>query len=434
MNSWKATITDSVKQWLDTYGVADKDGNVTVSGTLKNTELTGDDLTTALNELYACYNVNGAALEEAPVIDKGGITAVSSSASENWAFGTGNNNLTLTANIGADMITSLATKYNDKYTDTLNFTKMSFGDKLSIDINDKDVIFGDRTDMKNNSVTYTNFFDTEAYEEQIHNKTVVIDSTGEYEVINRYVEAGHDFNYNDWSYDRDKKYITLINNPNNKGGSIFSWTETNIVHVTGDGDMTYAYMGGHDEVVSHGASEDYYNFNGGGYNNGEVNITNVFDENTKWTIRDFGGEDELRLQTDIENVRLAFDCDKDGNVGNEISFVYNGVFGLDTLTSVTNNAINWTAGTIKVEAPAETGVFGIETVEYQSNPYGMATQIDVDSWIAAVKADVANWFDNYNTNNEYSSVQDAFTNCQDQTALEALVNCYNIKYSDVPQG
>ena len=436
MNAWKATITDSVKQWLDTYGVADKDGNITVSGTLKNMTLTGDELSTALDALYTCYNVNGATLEVAPVIDKGGITAVSSSASENWAFGTGNNNLTLTANIGADTITSMATKYNDKYTDTLNFTQMSFGDKLSIDINDKDVIIGDRTNMKTNSVTYTNFFDSETYDEQTHNKTVIIDSTGEYEVINRYVEAGHDFNYDDWTYERDKKYITLINNPNNKGGSIFSWTDTNIVHVTGDGDMGYAYMGGRDEVVSHGASEDYYNFNGGGYNNGEVNITNVFDANTKWTIRDFGGdndEDTIRLQASIDDIALGFDCDKDGNVGNEILFIHKDAITANpaTMKSALNPAVNWVSGVIKVEAPTESGKFGIEHVEYQANPYDLANEVNVDAWIGAIKQNITAWFSTYDSGNNYSSVSDALANCRDYEALLALANCYNVDYSSV---
>ena len=90
---------------------------------------------------------------------------------------------------------------------------------------------------------------------------------------------------------------------------------------------------------------------------------------------------------------------------------------------------NWVDGVIKVEAPTETGKFGIEEVYSVEGELESHVAVDVDAWIDAIKSNVAGWFETYNTNNDYASVQDALDNCTDVVALGALANCYNVQYN-----
>lgn len=417
LSIWRQSINDQVIEWLDTYGVGDQWGDVSLYSTLKSGQYS--DTSTAMTKLVGIFNTTyadayaqygaGGEVDDPQDPDEPTyptVNATSTSANETFNFGLGDNIVRFGETFGTDTITSV-NKEEDYYTDSLVFTDTDFENSEHIAFNGDGVRF---SNGKGSSVTYEDLLSSDSD----FNALSVVDKYSRLYNVETYTGGGGAQEY-DWTTnsEADKKHMLFIKDSNSRNThSISSNDEYNFIYASGSSAMDYTYNGGNDIVVSNiETSNDSYTVNG-------------FARNNALFIRDEGGEDTLNVNTSVDNVRLAFDLELqhvDSRVipvvGNTISIIHKDAFDEDTLATAIGGGTDIIAGVIQVEASIDNAGqgFGIESVNSSEGA------VQTNAWAAVIAAEVAGWL----SNNGYGSVQRAF---YDNAVDDTLVGIFNQSY------
>lgn len=214
----------------------------------------------------------------------------------------------------------------------------------------------------------------------------------------------------------DKYRIFATNSKNNI--KVKSQTENNIMFalstkdnkITTSNNNDIVYMMGGDNTITYTGGRDYYT----SYAKNDIYVVNSFDKDTFLSVFDstntdeISKEDELRINTDINNLTLFFDLNyNDGVISNSnITDLY---FVNSIMKSDLNNYKNIITKSNSKGLVSVQDYFGEGCIEYvQLNNGEEKVYFETNIKIGEIKSAVAQWFNDYGTgyNNVFEAIQD----------------------------
>lgn len=335
---------------------------------------------------------------------------VSTEENETFNLKKGSDTVTFGVDFGNDRVYSEGSQYTDTFIfGSHSMNDLSFGYLSEDDTEDLSISYYDYNEASGKEnrmeVKYVDFFSPDSP------NLIVKDSTNTVYNVEKY---GNPTNLElDWSEDTTTNHITFIKSDDD--AAVTSGVKTNRIYKSGNGNFTYNYGGGKDMIYSAGNTSDTYNIQN------FTTSTNLFIEDSD------GANDTINIQTSSDNLRMVFDVSKYSNDTSWYgikylladNFTLNNVKGAILDTGV--NAIQIDSNTYNTDTyEYECGIENFNTTDVQG--------VDLASWRDEITENVQAWLTNHT---EYSSAYDAFENCTDETALQALYQCYNVQYSDV---
>ncbi|MBQ2611711.1 hypothetical protein IJF81_04890, partial [bacterium] len=359
-------------------------------------------------------------------------TLTSTSDDEEFNLYSGSDIVTFEGAFGNDIINSTSevdADGNAVQTDILNFKEYSIKDgNLTVELVGNDLRFtaygGDGTLA--GTATYKNVIGT-AY----NARTVIInDRDGEHKLLTEDAysmkQDGYKFLsiYNNSSADTANHLVIL-----NSSGEVTVQLNgsKNYNYTVADENTTLNYSGygsgdivpDKDIIVSKGETDDKYGFK--------------FTAETDVIIDDMGGNDSLSILSgsnwynQSDDVRLFFDVDYQGNVGESSNLIYKDCFTADNAKNIANllDGVHTMKGVITFNGELES----FETRDYSSSYLVTNGIIKLNEWKQAIAKNVSAWLQA----NGYRDVKQALAT-GNRALISAMIKLFDVTYSDAKAG
>ena len=347
------------------YGDA---GNDTIYGDAGNDTIYGGDGCDIIDAGSGNDNINGG---------KGNDTIY---------CGAGNDKVVFDLDCGDDIIYSASGSItldmnNNLYTDWKNF-ELSISSENPI-YSDLLIKYGD------NSITFKNFYSNNRNKCQT---LYLIDSS---ETKYRYLTTS-------------AKGKVKVGNTN--GNNVFFITREENNTITTGKYSDIVYMQGGNDTITYTGGKDYYISDAGD----NTYTINKFDKNTKLTVSDKTGSDNMIFKFDKSKLYLFINYNEDGIRADDNLYIYNKDY-ISSLSDYSSIFSNNTTGYVCIE-----DYFGEGKIENISTKSGKKyIELDITNTINVIQENVVKWFNN---NEGYDSVLDAISNNAEN--INDLISAY----------
>ena len=300
--------------------------------------------------------------------------------------GAGNDKVVFDLDCGDDIIYSASGSItldmnNNLYTDWKNF-ELSISSENPI-YSDLLIKYGD------NSITFKNFYSNNRNKCQT---LYLIDSS---ETKYRYLTTS-------------AKGKVKVGNTN--GNNVFFITREENNTITTGKYSDIVYMQGGNDTITYTGGKDYYISDAGD----NTYTINKFDKNTKLTVSDKTGSDNMIFKFDKSKLYLFINYNEDGSRADDNLYIYNKDY-ISSLSDYSSIFSNNTTGYVCIE-----DYFGEGKIENISTKSGKKyIELDITNTINTIQENVVKWFNN---NEGYDSVLDAISNNAEN--INDLISAY----------